>query len=279
MKKISLKNLPLLVLATALLLSSCQKEKVSPVMSEPKNFAKDEASLDKMFVRREMILTALSSGSASFKMETANEILSCAEVSTDSVHMPHTTVINYGLTGCVGSDGVMRRGKVVITFDGDYHDAGTIIVTTFSHYYEDSDEITGSDTMHNMGLNGNDHIVFTVSLNYNIIFGDGSGIEKHVMTGTCEWLGGDATETTSDDQYASVINRDITLTNGDIETWTSNSSYPVIIDLGCAYTVVDGKITCHRPSSFDSLWDYGDGTCDNLAYVTENGVTTEVTTD
>jgi hypothetical protein len=272
MKKISLKTLSLVAVLSAMLLSSCQKEKVTTVNIASAASLNAESSFKKVLVIREMVLAALN-GTVAFKSESANNILACADVNTDSTSMPHATVINYGLAGCLGSDGVTRTGKVVITFDGDYHDAGTYIVTTFSDYYEDGAKITGSDTMQNMGLNGNDNIVYSYSSNEEQTNPNGGGIEKRVTSGSCEWLAGDATETTDDDQYAYAITLNKTLVNGDLEIWTSSSSSPVIVDLSCAYTFVKGRVLCHRPASFDSLWDYGNGTCDNIATLTENGST------
>jgi hypothetical protein len=275
MKKISLKTLSLVAVLSTMLLSSCQKEKVTPVKTTPETSLKAEASVKRIFVRREMVMAALN-GSVAFKNESANNILGCADVNTDSSHMPHATVINYGTAGCLGSDGVTRTGKVLITFDGDYHDAGTIIVTTYNNYYEDSTQITGSDTMQNIGRNGNDHIVYSCS-SYEEAYPNTGGLEKNVATGSSEWLAGDATETTDDDQYAYTFTLNKTLVNGDLEIWTSTSANPFIADFSCAKIFVKGRLLCHRPASFDTLWDFGNGTCDNVLTRTENGVTTTET--
>jgi hypothetical protein len=276
MKKISLKTLSLVAVLSGLLLSSCQKEKVNPVVNKPGTALNDEGSLKKLFSRREMVFAALN-GSVAYKSESANNLLSCADINTDSSSMPHATVVNYGTAGCLGSDGVTRTGKVVITFDGDYQDAGTYIVTTFSNYYEDGAQITGSDTMQNIGRDGNDHIVYSLSANEQQIYPNSGGTEKRVWSGSSEWLTGDATSTTDDDQYAYAITMNKTLVNGDLEIWTCTTASPVVMDLGCTYTFVQGRVFCHRLASFDSMWDYGNGTCDNIATLTENGVTTTET--
>src|SRR5687767_8527264 len=180
--KNKLTTLSAIVLLISMLLSSCQKEKFTPVnTNEPHDISQDAKSLKQMISRTEIVFAALS-GSVSFKNEDASSILNCADVNTDSVSMPRVTVINYGLTGCVGTDGVSRKGKMVITYDGDFHDAGTYVVTTYSNYYEDDNQVTGSTSYHNEGENGNGNLVYTISNDNEIIFANGGGTEKHVLT-------------------------------------------------------------------------------------------------
>jgi hypothetical protein len=275
MKKIT-HQLWSIALFAGLLLSSCQKEKLNPVITdEPVNFTTQETAIHQNLLRTQIVFAALNISSGSFKNGMPDDILSCAEVSTDSASMPRVTVINFGLSGCLGADGVTRKGKVLISYDGDYHDAGTEIITTFSEYSEDENQVSGTETMRNTGRSGNDKITYSISQTFDYVLVNG-GTESDVLTGNCEWLAGDLTQTTDDDQYTYAITLNQTLQNGDSQTWTCVPGSLPIIDWGCRYRFVQGKISCHRPASYDSDWDFGNGTCDNAAMVTENGSTNPV---
>ena len=270
-------SLKMLITATviiSLFLSSCQKEKVTTVVKDkPVSIVNSAASIQQIINRTEMIFAVLNNGNLSFKNEITNSILSCATISTDSSAMPRVTVIDYG-TGCVGDDGITRKGKVVIAFDGDYREAGVSVITTFSHYYENDDQITGSDTLRNIGLNGSGNVTLSFSQNYDILLANNGGTEKIVFTGTREWLTGVSTETIDDDQYGLNLTGYVTIPNEPLRTFTSTT--PIIFDKtpGCSAFAVKGTVLCHPASGFDFIFDYGSGTCDDLVDVTENGITT-----
>src|SRR3954467_3459672 len=102
------------IVLLSILLNSCKKEKATPIVKDtPATVATENRPFERMISRTEIVFAALGR-SGSFKRESANAILSCATVDVDSTAMPRVTVINYGITGCLGSDGVTRKGKMII---------------------------------------------------------------------------------------------------------------------------------------------------------------------
>jgi hypothetical protein len=276
MKNKLLPNFTFVVLLSGMLLSSCQKEKLTPVSKDKPETFTSASALAKTISRTEMVFAALNMGSGSFKTGSAFEALSCASINTDSVSMPRVTVIYFGESGCLGDDGVTRRGKMIITYDGDHHDAGTTIITTLSHYYEDDVKLTGSDTMQNLGINGNGKVYYTISNDYTWTFPNNGGDEKVVLVGGCEWQAGEETETTDDDLCKYNFTANITFRTGDAETLVTTSPCLLNYTPGCSTHIVEGGFVRQRAAMVDSFWDFGDGTCDNFADVTENGITTTV---
>jgi hypothetical protein len=226
--------------------------------------------------RSQVVFAALGGGNVSGKYEGAYEILACADVNTDSVNMPRVTVINYGTTGCTGSDGVVRKGKVVITYDGDYRDAGTNIVTTYSHFFENDNELTGTETMFNQGENGNGHITFTFTSDADFNLANNGGTYSENFTGTVEWMTGSATTTTDDDQYAYLLSGTCTEPNNDVYTWTTNVALLKNFAPSCSAFFVEGIAKCVKPDASEATVDFGDTTCDDLATITTNGIPTTV---
>ncbi len=271
----SLKMLSTATVLISLFLSSCQKEKVTTVVKDkPVSIVNSAASMQKVLSRTEMVFALLNSSSFSFKNPSITLIPNCAIVSTDSSSMPRVTVIDYGQSGCAGDDGITRKGKIIIAFDGDYREAGVSVITTFSHYYENDTEITGSDTVRNLGLNGNGNVTLSLSGNYYNILANNGGTEREVFTGTREWLTGYSTETIDDDKYAFNFTDYLTYPDGSLATLTCIS--PVIFDMtpGCSLFPIEGIVLYHPESGFDGVVDFGNGTCDDLADGTENGITT-----
>lgn len=280
----SLKTLTVVAFFMCLLLNSCQKEKLTTVVDTPTipaqaAITQDMASMQKTFRRVERIFAALRTGTVSFKNGSEYDISSCATINTDSISMPRVTVINYGLTGCIGEDGVTRKGKVTITYDGDLLEAGTTVVTKFSHYYEDDNEVTGFDSLHNEGLNANGHINYTMASDYEVILANNAGTEKDVFIGNYEWLNGESTETEDDDQFAFTSGTSsITAVNGEMKIFSVTS--PVVKNLtpGCSIHFIQGSMLVQQIGGpVDYVVDYGDGTCDDIATATADGQTITVT--
>lgn len=267
MKNFSLKLVSATIIAGNLLFSSCQKEKlVSPVKKDTPVAIQNASPLQQSFKRMHHFLSVLN-GSGSFKAENGNSIASCALVSTDSNSMPHVTVIDYGSAGCVGADGISRRGKVMLTFDGDLNEAGTTVITSYHDYFEDNNSFTGNDTVRNDGLSVNGFLSFAFSLNHQIVLADGSGTITEIYTGSYEWISGAETETTDDDIHSYHL---IAIISTPDKEHKYSTITPVVKNFapGCSDYFVEGVLKCEETSTY-YIVDYGNGACDNIATWTD----------
>ena len=75
-----------------------------------------------------------------------------------------TLIINFGTTNCL-QNGKLRKGKVVITYSGEYHDSLAIITTTFDNYHINNNLVQGEIVVINQGKNNNGNMHFTTSVN------------------------------------------------------------------------------------------------------------------
>ncbi len=275
MKKQILKTVTAIaVIATALTFSSCQKEKNDNDFTTASNQAMaDESYNDANNVADE----AATTGSVSYKTDDANSLLAgCATVTRDTVSMPHVTTVDFG-TGCTGADGKVRKGKIIVTYDGKYRDAGTTITITFDGYSVNDNQVSGTKTIHNDGANGDGNLSFSISVNGQIVLASGAGTITWSSTRTREWIAGESTESRDDDQYSITGSAAGTAANGDQFTATVTDALIRNLAPGCRRHFVKGTALIQRTGKPDRTIDFGNGNCDDEAVVTINGVSHTIT--
>jgi hypothetical protein len=73
-------------------------------------------------------------------------------------------ILDFG-EGCTSPRGVIRSGKIIVTYTGRYWVPGTVITTTFENYYVDGKKIEGVREVKNNGFNeGDKFFTFTTSV-------------------------------------------------------------------------------------------------------------------
>ncbi|CAI8371850.1 MAG: Uncharacterised protein [Cryomorphaceae bacterium] len=172
-----------------------------------------------------------------------------------------TLIINFGTTNCL-QNGKLRKGKVVITYSGGYHDSLAIITTTFDNYHINNNLVQGEIVVINQGKNNNGNMHFTTSVNNASIITN-NGIINWSTNRTREWVSGIATYgDLSDDKY------NITGTANGIGVNNNSFSVEIIdtlkIDLGCLPSCVINKGNAKiSPNGYtDRIINYGDSLCD-----------------
>jgi len=142
---------------------------------------------------------------------------SCAEVIVNMMVVPHTAEINFG-SGCVGNDGNLRSGKIVIVWEGEYSEKGSYYILSFENYALNHNAIEGNAKMVNTGINRLGNIEFRVdatgritvppiepaqSTKLNSAQRNGEHKMTYTFQGTREWISGMATiRDWKDDVYA-----------------------------------------------------------------------------
>ena len=267
MRKISL----LMVIATALLFASCEKdnESITPLITsiqeddlatsyndEVENEA-DELSVDQP--------TRTMDASAMF-VATDNGRTVVRVVNNDGSITKTVTYTSW--TNPNGNQNIVKNGKIVITIVGTPSADIYTCTITFENF-----------TINGAKIEGTRVITKTAQYQFNatcdngkITFADGKTYTRS-YTRTRTWVDGTATPLNVwDDVFeitgtATGINR-----NGNAYTHTIVN--PLRIERTCKY-IVSGTITVVVNDKTLSL-DYGAGTCDNLATITYNGKTTEI---
>lgn len=182
---------------------------------------------------------------------------------------PKDLVIDFG-TGCTGSDGVLRSGKILAHLTKSYIDSGSVTTVTFDNYYVNSRKITGTEIITNQGKNNAGHPVFEVQVqNGNLYSPD--GVTTYNSVQQREWIEGYNTLLDPmDDVYMITGTANGVTTDGTSYTVTITSALRVAV--GCAW-VESGTLNITEPNVPVITLDYGNGNCDNIATVTCAGYT------
>lgn len=232
-----------------------------------------EASFSDLDVLAEAGMDMLDIASNSAKRGLARKdrrdrALDCASVEKDTVNRVIT--IDFG-DGCTGPHGAIRKGKIIVNYDGNRHKYGSSRTVILEDFYIDSVKIEGTRTIVNRTKeNAIGRTIHTTMIDGKATFADGTTITR-VADHTTVIVRGDS----EDDDY-------LTRSGGTSGLKRDGVAYKVLIleDLtfkrGCVRIPVSGvkEVTSgDRTATFD----YGGGACDNQVTVTVNGVTTTET--
>jgi len=197
----------------------------------------------------------------------------CATVTIDTTLDPRLMTIDFGTEDCLCKDGNYRRGKILISFTGRYHQPGAVIITTFDNYFINYNQMLGTQTFTNHGKNENGHTWFSTEINGTIIFSEqfGGGTLTWTSVNTREWIEGENTPRfRGDDVFLHLGSAQGVKPNGFAFSRTITSALRK--EIGCRH-FVSGTVELVREGKPTRILDYGEGACDNLATVTIDGVT------
>ena len=217
---------------------------------------------------------------SSYKRQNSNQVLSvlsnCSMVTRDTVSNPHLITVDFGINNCVGADGKNRRGKILISYTGKYKDAGTVIHISFDNYFVNDNQLAGTKTITNNGLNAAGHISYSIKVDGNIILANNGGVITWVSDRTREWLEGYATDDRKDDVYSITGNGSGVSARG--ISYTALIINPLIKKMasGCKH-FVSGSIEITPKGKLTRTIDFGGGGCDDEATVTVGKSTRTIT--
>lgn len=195
-------------------------------------------------------------------------ILECAVVDHDTA--TNTIVIDYG-EGCEGPGGRIRKGKVIINYQGRRFEPGSFRIVTLENFFLDSVQIEGTRTVTNISESLEDNPTFSVKLEGGkATFTDGTFTTReaeHERT----WYRAENPlndSTTVDGEAFGVTRRgnDYSVAITETLIWKRSCNRVHIPVAGeKVYTVGDEEV----------IVNYGDGECDNIVTVTADGETIE----
>jgi len=256
-----------LLWSTAVYLTACKKSKTT----EDTGYATEHATAEQTFSD---IIDIADQASESNSLATFKTTSQCATITRDTVSVPHTITINFGTTNCLCSDGKYRRGTILVSYSGKYKESGSVHTITFSNYFVNNNQVIGTKTVTNMGLNANNQVYCTINTNASIILASGAGTIQVSGSKTRTWITGYATTVKTDDSYLVSGSWIVTRPNGAQVTHLITKS--LSIARACSW-IKEGTVQVTVPNGNTRIIDYGNGTCDNQATLTNNGVVTNIT--
>ncbi len=257
----------IMIFATAaIFLNGCKKENIDDNM----NAAEDNALSEVSYSDVQSIADEAASGSmSSYKTGSSDGILStCATITHDTVSDPRVLTIDFGTVNCTCNDGRLRRGKIIVTYSGPYREPGHVHTITFDNYFVNDNQILGTKTVTNQGLNDNGNLYYSIEVNGSIIRANGAGTITFVSSRVREWIEGESTPQWSDDVY--LVTGTASGTNSEGGSFTAEITPALRRTVAC-HQFVSGTATVTPANRPVRNIDFGDGTCDNEATVTVNG--------
>jgi hypothetical protein len=170
-------------------------------------------------------------------------------------------------------DGKLRKGKIVTIYTGPMFIPGSTTSTTFVDYSVDTFKIEGTHTVENTSLSNKKQ--WTVKVIDGKITNTSSGSWRiWNSTRIHTQVEGNGTPLYPlDDKFEITGNSSGSNSNGN--SWTAEIVAPLIKRFTCPWRV-KGTVNITKDTTMAVL-DYGDGTCDNKATITINGVTHIIT--
>lgn len=222
---------------------------------------------------------SMKQGSTGKSSESFKSFLpSCAIATWTYVDGTFTGTIDFGTEGCTLENGNVLKGKITISFSGNFMTPEHTITYSFDQFYHNGKKIQGSKTI-NRSLKSTEllaaiHPVFTYAVDMTVTFEDGS---VYTRTGNLvkEMVEGyDTKGNWSDNVFLVTGSSTTTMPNGD--TSSSTIKTPLRYEMVCKKPFPVSGTVLKVKNGVETLVDYGTGECDNLATVTVGGVTTTI---
>ena len=275
--KLSLNLLIILTMTFSLIfLSSCEKtdETLDLTAEEALAEVQDETLATDLF--DEIIEIGEEAEAAnntkSTEASAGYRLSDCVTINREFADDSRTITIDFGEENCEGADGKFRRGKIIIERTGFYFWSDVTATYSFEDYFVDDNQLTGTKT-YTGSFNDDRTYSSTFITNGSVILADGSGTitwyserNRLISEGADTW--GFADNRVEVTGFSSGVTADGTT----FESVITEALIRIYAE-GCFRFYVAGVVEINKADGTVISIDYGDGTCDNLAAVTIDGVT------
>jgi len=200
--------------------------------------------------------------------ELREAIGNCATitVSPNDTTYPKTITIDFG-DSCVGPDGKLRSGKIIINLTAPLRKPGSVLTVILENFYINHIHIEGAKTISNMSENG--AIKFSVEVTGGkVTFPSGRGYSYESSKTKLQVAGMD-TKTCRDDVFEITGSATITFNNGKVVSFEVVD--PLVRKVACPW-LSDGTLKITINDRVLKI-DYGfphNGDCGNKALLTWN---------
>jgi hypothetical protein len=226
------------------------------------NSAVDNSNAENLFSDMFKVVDDVSSQQEGIREDN----IGCIDtIIVDTTAWPRTVLIDFGSDNCLGEDGRIRNGQIIVTYTGRYRDEGTIITVTPNNYTINGYELSGTKIITNLGTNDEGFLHYSIAVDGQIAAPANAWQSSWESTRVRTWVEGSSTLTPWDDAYeitgsASGINR-----NGDAYTMAITS--PLRAEIGCPW-LVSGVVNIVPEENDARVVDFGSGDCNNGFTVT-----------
>lgn len=260
----------LAIIGILLLFTSCSKDDTDQVTDEPtaeltaeqsKRNAEADQATDAVFNLIEMAYAENEENEG----RNASLFSDCVTITISSENGVTFVTLDFGF-GCQLHNGAVVSGKIHLTYGPVV--AGTVTITyVFEDFTYNNKGIEGGGSIYRERNNANGNPQSTANKAIEISFPNGL-VANVVGTRVAEWIEGVGSGTWMDNVFLITGDREIEFSSG-------FTHYAIVTEAlrreaTCQY-FVSGVIEITRNNNTGSL-DFGDGTCDNIAILTVNGV-------
>jgi hypothetical protein len=269
----------LLFLFSFMIITSCKKEEehIDKNTSSAVDHAFAESTFDDAGIMADQ--AAISGDLTTYKNGVASNtsLSTCATISFDTTASPRIITIDFDtVNGPPCLDGRYRRGKIIVTYNGGYRDAGSVHTISFDDYYVNDYKVEGTKTVTNGGQNSAGNTYFNIDVVGHIISPQGATLDW-TSTRVREWVSGEGTVWWIDDIYHITGSASGNSFGG--EDFTAQITEPLVVDLACVSAsplnpkpvyLKEGVLEFTPDGKYTRVIDYGyeNGECDNKAKVT-----------
>lgn len=254
----------LIATSVVLFMDSCKKkDNTSSTTTEDTGYASDHSTSEKTFNDVESIsdMAANVSSGGSLGYKTAETTIGACATVTKTTGATNVITIDFGSVNCLCNDGSYRRGKIIVTYTGNYADSASTHAITFDNYYQNDNQVTGTKTVTNMGHNSAGQTYFNVHVAGSVILANGSGTLSATWDRVRTWI---STGTVNVYQ----ISGSGTLTRANGTTVAVAITSPLVIASNCRW-IEAGTVTYTLPSGLTRVMNYGNtAVCDAEAQLT-----------
>ncbi len=269
----------LMIAAAGLVLASCSDD--AETISGSVVFEDDissAATADAIFDDIDDITEINDDGFGAKSFDPERERMNnCATITVD--REAGEVVIDFG-DGCEGRDGRVRAGIIRITHSGEYGQPGHTKVTTFEDFSVDSIAVEGIRTITDISDTALVEKKYSITLvGGKLTFPDGTEVTRDAEKIRRKFFNEEEqTRQATVFGIATGINKD-----GLQYTHTVDEATPLLFSHACRdiskLAPISGILLIQVEGESDKIIDFGDGTCDNLVTVTQDGMTTEIEID
>jgi hypothetical protein len=204
-------------------------------------------------------------------------VIDSVTITVDKVGLndyPKNICLDFG-TGVTVKRGNVLKGKIYITVTGKMSVANSSRTFQFSDFYVNDNAVKGKKVVTYMGLNADSKPYWTISASDTITRADGAQVIWNSERVRTRIDNNDTPLIYSDDNYAITGSSSGINAKGVAYTMTIQESNPLITSSDYKYFTKGTLIITTEKRT--AVIDYGDGTKDNIATITIDGVTKEFT--
>jgi hypothetical protein len=276
MKTNRLQKFPKFLIGILVVLFSCELDPEKLISEPDLALLEDEFEINTVLEDLDNVtLNAMESSGLGLRVMNLTNGNLCSSAVLNHDEGSKKITVDFG-TGCTGSNGITRKGKVIFNYTGSFLVPGSDVTTSFVGYEVNGLKVEGSRTLTNTGVNlQNLEISLTVKM----------------QNGKVTWQDG-KTSTFSTDQVrritmassgyeVSVTGKGEGKTRGG-KSYTAEITEALIVTQACLESGISvpnkGKVNLNF-SIFSATVDYGAGECDKKLQINYPGGSKEVILD